>query len=661
MINPSELQRIAETYGTPTYVYDADTIKQQFFNFQQHLSIPHLICYAVKANGNIAILQLLANLGSGFDIVSKGELIRCLRAGGNAKKIVYSGVAKTHDEIQYALQTGIKCFNVESLPELERIQHVAKSLDVIAPIALRINPDINVKTHPYIATGLKEHKFGIALEHADAIIKRVPAYPNIQLKGLACHMGSQFNETAPYQFALQRLLDLTKNITIEFINLGGGMGIHYKDELAMDIQQLCQLFNETLKNKNITLILEPGRCIVGAAGVLLTKVEYIKEQNGKRFAIVDAGMNDFLRPALYEAWHDIQPIQPRDIPHQVYDVVGPVCESSDFLGKQRKLAIQSGDILMVKDAGAYGQSMSSNYNSRPKCCEILWLDGKAHEITRRENINDLFSHEQLLHSKQPIRFCKMHGLSNDFVVIDNVTQSINLNKDIIKSMADRRTGIGCDQVLVIGNSNNADFSYTIYNADGSEAFHCGNGARCVARFIHEQGLSNKKTLSLSLKHQTISVEVKDDEHITVAMGKPVFLPDFQVKIDSHSMTIHSVTLGNPHAILIEEPKQTLDLLVLGKTLNEHKQFPEGVNVSIIQKIDQHRIQLVVYERGVGVTQACGSAASAAAAFVMHEKLAQSPIIVSMPGGQCEVTWPDVNQSIYLTGSATTVYSGIWYG
>ncbi len=396
MDKSNKMISIAEKYGTPTYVYDADMITEHYLAFEKNLTIPHLICYAVKANSNIAVLQLLAKLGSGFDIVSKGELERCLHAGVDAQKIVYSGVAKSFDEIESALRAGIACFNVESLPELERIQQVAKSLNLMAPVALRVNPDVNVKTHPYIATGLKEHKFGIALEHITAIIQRLDAYSNIKLKGLACHIGSQLNELAPYQAALQRLLDLAKTVELEFIDLGGGMGITYENESPMNIQSFCSMLNEALHDKNIKLILEPGRCIVGPAGVLLTKVEYIKEQNGKRFAIVDAGMNDLARPSLYDAWHDITPLQKREGPTHNYEVVGPVCESSDVLGKNRKLAIQAGDILAIKDAGAYGQSMSSNYNSRPKCCEILLIDGKEHEVRRRETISDLFQHEKLL-------------------------------------------------------------------------------------------------------------------------------------------------------------------------------------------------------------------------------------------------------------------------
>jgi diaminopimelate decarboxylase len=396
MINKQNMIDIAEQYGTPTYVYDGDAISERYLAFGKNLTVPHLICYAVKANSNIALLQLLAKLGSGFDIVSQGELERCLHAGADPEKIVFSGVAKSHKEIKVALQAGIGSFNIESLPELERINQIAKSMDKTANIALRVNPDVNVKTHPYIATGLKEHKFGIALEHVSAIIKRLESYKHVKLKGIACHIGSQLNELGPYQDALQRLLNLASDIDLEFIDLGGGMGISYESEDPLNIERFCEMLNTSLKDKSLKLILEPGRCIVGPAGVLLTKVEYIKEQNGKRFAIIDAGMNDLPRPSLYNAWHDIVPVNKRNEPTQNYDVVGPVCESADVLGKQRKLSIQAGDLLTICDAGAYSQCMSSNYNSRPKCCEVLLLDGKSHEIRRRETISDLFAHEKLL-------------------------------------------------------------------------------------------------------------------------------------------------------------------------------------------------------------------------------------------------------------------------
>lgn len=398
--NKALLSEIAKDYGTPCFVYCAQHITEQFKKFEEHLSVPHLICYAVKANSNLAILELLANLGSGFDIVSIGELKRVQKAGADVSKVMYSGVAKSKEDICYALEAGIGCFNVESQPELERIQALAESLDIVAPVALRINPDINAQTHPYIATGLKEHKFGIAFDHAPMLLQEAQASSHIQLRGLACHIGSQISTLEPYEAALNKLLYLieeTPEIQLDFINLGGGMGVSYNDnESPMDMSAFLNMLNSRFENLNLQLILEPGRFLTADAGVLLTQIEYIKSQNNKHFAIVNAGMNDLLRPALYEAWHKIIPLIEKNIPKQHYDVVGPVCESADFLGLNRQLAIEAGDILAVNHAGAYGFSMSSHYNSRPKVCEILIKDDQTHLIRERETHEDLMSHEKTL-------------------------------------------------------------------------------------------------------------------------------------------------------------------------------------------------------------------------------------------------------------------------
>lgn len=399
-LNNTQLKAIADEYGTPTYVYCADTLAARFKAIDSALQVPHIVCYAVKASSNIAILSLLAELGCGFDIVSQGELLRCQKAKARPELIMFSGVAKTKQEIAAALKYGVGCLNVESLPELERIQQVACDLGVKAPVALRINPDIDANTHPYIATGLKEHKFGIAYEQALAIAVRTQAYSNIVLKGLACHIGSQIADIQPYEAALDRMLALYEKLTqsglnIETLNMGGGMGICYDKEPAMDVSALCELFNRRLKGLPLTLVLEPGRFIIADAGVLLTHVEYIKEQNGKRFAIVDAGMNDLIRPALYESWHDITNLNPEAGTQHEYDIVGPVCETSDFLGLRRHLVIQSGDILAVNQAGAYGFSMASHYNSRPKAAEVLVSQGKPRLIRRRENLDDLTAHEEI--------------------------------------------------------------------------------------------------------------------------------------------------------------------------------------------------------------------------------------------------------------------------
>ena len=395
------LAQIAAEYGTPTYVYSRKTLERHWFAFDNALSAhPHLICFAVKANSNIGVLSVLAKLGSGFDIVSGGELARVLAAGGDPQKVVFSGVAKTEDEIRFALENQILCFNVESFAELDRIQKVAADLDVQAPISLRINPDVDANTHPYISTGLKANKFGIEHEKAVETYQYANTLPNLTIKGMDCHIGSQLTETAPFVDALDRLLSLVDelaslDIHIKHLDVGGGLGVTYKDEVAPHPNDYASAIASRMEQRpELTLIMEPGRAIAANAGVLLTKVEFVKQNAEKNFAIIDAAMNDLLRPALYSAWQDIVPVVPRlDSPKVTYDVVGPVCETGDFLGKDRDLAIEDNDILAVKSAGAYGFVMSSNYNTRTRAAEILVDGEQVHVVRQREVLADLWANE----------------------------------------------------------------------------------------------------------------------------------------------------------------------------------------------------------------------------------------------------------------------------
>lgn len=397
------LAKLAKEHGTPLYVYSRATIERhwQAFNVAAGKR-EHLICYAVKANSNLGVLNLLARLGSGFDIVSGGELARVIEAGGDPSKVVFSGVGKTADEIGQALDAGIFCFNVESESELERISEVASARGQCAPISLRINPDIDAKTHPYISTGLKENKFGIAYEQALSVYQKAASLPGIEIHGVDCHIGSQLTELAPFIEAVDKLLVLIDKlaevgITIAHLDVGGGLGVTYNDEEPPAPSDYAKVLHERLGSRNITLLFEPGRAIMANAGVLLTKVEYLKLGQDKNFALVDAAMNDLIRPALYGAWQKIVPVQPNtQAPEREYDVVGPVCETGDFLGKSRKLAIQSGDLLAVRSAGAYGFVMSSNYNSRPRAAEILVDADKAYVVRQRETRQSLWAGEQLL-------------------------------------------------------------------------------------------------------------------------------------------------------------------------------------------------------------------------------------------------------------------------
>lgn len=397
------LADIATQFGTPTFVYSRATLERHWRAFDHAFGErPHLVCYAVKANSNLAVLSLLARLGSGFDIVSAGELERVLRAGGDASKVVFSGVGKRIDEMERALEAGIRCFNVESAAELERLSSVAQANGVNAPVSLRVNPDVDAGTHPYISTGLKENKFGIDVEAALAVYQRAAELPNLQVTGIDCHIGSQLTETAPFVDALDRVLHLIgeleqAGIKIRHLDLGGGLGVRYQNEQPPEPQEYLKPLMERLGDAPYEILIEPGRAIAANAGVLLTQVEFLKCSDVKNFAIVDAAMNDLLRPSLYSAWQDIVPVAPRtEGANHSYDVVGPVCETGDFLGKDRSLCLEAGDLLAVRSAGAYGFSMSSNYNSRPRAAEILVDGDHIHVARRRESLDELMTGESPL-------------------------------------------------------------------------------------------------------------------------------------------------------------------------------------------------------------------------------------------------------------------------
>ena len=394
------LSEIAEQYGTPTYIYSEDAIRRAYEKFQQAFASTNpKICYAVKANSNIAILQLLAELGSGFDIVSAGELTRVLKAGGAASSVIFSGVGKLNDEIEYALNEGIGCFNVESMTELTRIIAIATRLQKIAPISIRMNPDVDPNTHPYIATGLKENKFGVSVAEALVLYEQAHVSDAISIEGIDCHIGSQITDLAPFLDALTIVLSAVdqlaeRGIHLQHIDLGGGMGIRYQDETPLDIDALASAITQAMSGRTETLMFEPGRMLVANAGVLLTRVNTLKGNDEKNFAVIDAAMNDLLRPALYQAWHDIVPITERNDP-KTWDVVGPVCETGDIIAKDRQLALREGDLLAVTSAGAYGFVMSSNYNSRGRAPEVLVSGSQHHCIRRRETIDDLLDLESL--------------------------------------------------------------------------------------------------------------------------------------------------------------------------------------------------------------------------------------------------------------------------
>jgi diaminopimelate decarboxylase len=396
------LARIAAQFGTPCYVYSRAALTSAWRDFDAAFSgHDHLLCYAVKANPNIGVLNVFARLGSGFDIVSGGELARVLAAGGDPRKVVFSGVGKTAAEMRAALQAGILCFNVESAPELELLNRIAGDLGVIAPVSLRVNPDVDAKTHPYIATGLKENKFGVAYDDALSVYRRARELPQLRIEGVDCHIGSQLTEVTPFVAALERVLALVDalardGIAVHHIDLGGGLGIRYRDETPPPVAEYAKSVIGALGGRPQKLLFEPGRLLTGNAGVLLSEVLYLKHGQDRNFAVVDAAMNDLMRPALYEAWHDVLPLRATPAGDRVYDIVGPVCESGDFLARDRQLAVQAGDLIAIASAGAYGMSMASNYNTRPRGAEIMVDGDRIYPIRDRETVAQLMAAEHLL-------------------------------------------------------------------------------------------------------------------------------------------------------------------------------------------------------------------------------------------------------------------------
>ncbi|GAA0779611.1 MULTISPECIES: diaminopimelate decarboxylase [Pseudomonadati] len=397
-----DVSALAKKHGTPLYIYSRATLERHWHAFDKAVADhPHLVCYAVKANSNLGVLNTLARLGSGFDIVSGGELSRVLQAGGDPKKVVFSGVGKTVPEMEQALKVGIYCFNVESSAELELLNEVAGRLGYIAPVSLRVNPDVDAGTHPYISTGLKENKFGIAMDEAEQVFARAAALPHLHVKGVDCHIGSQLTEIKPFLDAMDRMLALIdrlagQDIVIEHFDVGGGLGVPYNNETPPHPDAYAAALLERLGQRPIKLIFEPGRAIAANAGIFVTEVLFLKENSDKRFAIVDGAMNDLIRPSLYSAWQNIIPVNKTDAPTQAYDVVGPVCETGDFLGKDRQLSVKAGDLLAVRSSGAYGFVMSSNYNSRPRVAEVM-VDGEQDILVReRETVAQLWQGEHLL-------------------------------------------------------------------------------------------------------------------------------------------------------------------------------------------------------------------------------------------------------------------------
>ncbi len=664
--------QIAEQYGTPCYVYSQQTLERHWHAvdaaFAKH---SHRICYAVKANGNLALLKILADLGAGFDIVSGGELARVLAAGADPQKIVFSGVGKTAAEIRQALSAGIGVFNVESLPEIHRINDIAASMGKIAAVAVRINPDINAHTHPYISTGLAHNKFGIDKNDVMAVYKTIQQLPALKAVGMACHIGSQILELSPFAEALSCVLQLVtalkeEGTILQHVDIGGGLGVCYDTETPPSLDDYASTLLNTLQKQApypLDLWLEPGRVIVANAAILVSKIEYIKETASKTFAILDAGMTDLVRPALYDAHHKIIAVKKLKQKEIMVDLVGPVCESSDFLGKSRLLAINPGDLIAIRSVGAYGFSMGSHYNARPRCAEVLVYKEKTQLIRRRETIADLLSHEQ----KEP--FVKMQGLGNDFVLLDLDENPEEWSSEKIKQLSHRQTGIGFDQLLMIKRKEDNQFYYKIYNADGGEVEQCGNGARAVALYLTlKNKIDNNKALQLLTCNRSMTVKRVGPQRFKVDMGAPDFSPaaiplqmplqdQYEIFLENEPYRFAALSMGNPHAVLRVEAIDNAPVQTVGKALCLHPYFPKQSNVGFMQIIDKHRLALRVYERGTGETLACGSGACAAAVIAIRDGDCQSPVTVQLTGGELIIHWQGENTPVWMEGDAQCVYEG----
>lgn len=675
------LRGLAESLETPFYCYSKATLSRHVLVFKEAFAkIPHLICYAVKANANLALLRFFAEQGLGFDLVSGGELFRVLQAGGSAEKCVFSGVGKTAREIEEAILNRVLLLNVESESELLLTNDIAKKMGRTVDIAIRVNPNIDPKTHPYIATGLNQSKFGLPEAAAMDLFETSKKLKNIVAKGVDCHIGSQLTELGPFEDTVDLLSDFIlqlrkKGFPIEFLDLGGGLGIQYHHETPPHPRDYAAILIPKLKPLQVKLILEPGRVIVGNAGVLVTKVLYRKTQGKKNFVIVDAGMNDLIRPALYEAHHDILPVEQHHREREVVDVVGPVCESGDFFAQGRNLPItKPGECLSIMSAGAYAFAMASHYNARPKIPEVL-VDGDTFEVIRhRENRFSLIRGEE-----DRLPFAKMHGLGNDFVVFDgrHLNHSeLDWNR-LSQQLCDRHFGIGADQLLMIRHARHpkkADFALDIFDQDGSQVEMCGNGLRAVAQFLYEEHIFLDACVRIQLPDRIVSVRHLPENLYCVDMGKPIvdgkkiptkksgrvvnFPLTFTASGKNHEVILTAVSMGNPHAVIFQQMDvRKFPVTEMGPGIEHHAFFPKRVNVEFVNLIGRKKVRCRVWERGTGETLACGSGACAIVVAGVLTKRTERQVEVVLPGGSLQVEWSKKDGHVYLTGSSTRVFEG----
>jgi len=678
------LKEIAEKVGTPFYVYSYDALVGNLERIKKAFTpLDPLICYSLKANANLTLCRILASYGAGADVVSGGELYQALRAGFPPEKVVYSGVGKTSEEIEYALKEGILLLNVESEDELHKVVKIAEKLKIKASISLRINPDIDPQTHHYITTAKEENKFGVSLSQAEDLYQKTVQVESVEIKGIHMHIGSQIMSVDPYLEALRRLSQLIDKlreyrIKLTYLDMGGGFGISYKDEgKEFPLEKLSQLILPLIPS-GMKLILEPGRYIVGPSGALVTKLIYKKIGRAKKFFIVDAGMNDLIRPSLYQAYHRIIPIKKISHPeYQKVDVVGPVCESGDFFAQERKLPLINQEELVILDAGAYGFSMSSNYNGRTKLPEVLVKEENWWLIREREDYQDLIKKQRIpeepsLYGAETspftfspnFEFWKMEGSGNDFIIMDNRGKIIKEGGELARKLCQRKTKVGADGLILIEEAEDADFTMRIFNPDGSEAEMCGNGARCAAYFAYRKKIAGKECTFQTLAGKIVA-RIEENK-VKVKMRDPSKLKEnVKLNIDGKKHSGFYIDTGVPHFVLFWTLIDEAPVKKLGSKIRFHQFFhPRGTNVDFVQ-VEKEKVLVRTYERGVeDETLGCGTGAVASALISHLVYELPSPIEVWMRGGRVTIWFNHQEQkfsNIFLEGEVNLVYTGYLNG
>ncbi len=709
------ISEVAQKVGTPFYLYSYNSLIENYRKLAHAFSkLSPLICYSLKANGNLTLSRILTQEGAGADILSEGELHKALQAGFPPQKIVFAGPGKKEKEIECALKENIFMLNVESASELELIEKTAQRLNHTARVSLRLNPDVDVKTHRYITTGKKENKFGLVFDEAEKLYEKIKKSSLLKPVGIHMHIGSQITSFKPYLRALEKageLFDLLKEkgLDLQYIDMGGGFGISYKKgKPPLDIEELAEKIYPLIKKRGAKLIIEPGRFLVGPAGLLITQVLYKKRRREKTFIIVDAGMNDLIRPSLYDAYHQIKKLKEPDEaePDETVDVVGPVCESGDFFALGRSLPkIWEGEYLALMDAGAYSFSMSFSYNARPRPAEVLVKEDRWWIIRKRETYQDLIKGEvipdELFSSskdssaknfstispskrepaifpsqKEPIfdliPFTKMQGSGNDFIVVDNRGKIIKDRENFSKRVCSRKKGIGADGLLLLEESDKANFKMRIFNPDGTEAEMCGNAARCIARFVYLKGIAGEKC-SFETLSGPISSYVNETQ-VKIRMKDPSRLHlNLKLILEDGSYEGHYLDTGVPHFILFVPEVEKAPLEELSLKIRYHRHFqPQGTNVNFVE-VGRDSLKVRTYERGVeGETLSCGTGVVAAAIIANIVRGLGSPLKVKTKGGGLKVYFqrrdktnlaPIENPSlpefteVFLEGEAQLVYEG----